>query len=176
MSEKRFLIVVDMQNDFIDAALGTAEAQAILPAAVARIRAAREAGETVIATLDTHHENYLETSEGRKLPVCHCIRGTAGWRLNPEIEAALGDAMRLEKPTFGSVRLPGIVRELAGESGNIAIELIGLCTDIAWFPTRCCSRPASPKPPSPSTAPAAPESPRKSMKPRWKPCAAARLT
>ena len=130
MSEKRFLIVVDMQNDFVDGALGTAEAQARLPAAVARIRAAREAGETVIATLDTHHENYLETSEGRKLPVKHCVRGTAGWRLNPEIEAALGDAMRLEKPTFGSVRLPGIVRELAGESEDIAIELIGLCTDI----------------------------------------------
>lgn len=130
MAEKRFLIVVDMQNDFVDGALGTAEAQAIVPAVAARIRAARDAGETVIATLDTHGEDYLDTQEGRRLPVRHCIRGTAGWALRPEIRDALGDALRVEKPGFGSVRLPEIVRAEAGDADEIAIELVGLCTDI----------------------------------------------
>ena len=130
MREKRFLIVVDMQNDFIDGSLGTAEALAIVPAVVERIRAARAAGETVLATLDTHAENYLETAEGRKLPVKHCIRGTEGWRIRPEIDEALGDALRVEKPTFGSVRLPELIREQAGDADGLAIELIGLCTDI----------------------------------------------
>ena len=130
MREKKLLIVVDMQNDFIDGSLGTAEAQAIVPAAAARIRAAKAAGETVIATLDTHGEDYLETSEGRKLPVRHCIRGTEGWRLNPEIQEALGDSLVLEKPTFGSLRLPGAVAEAAKDADKITIELLGLCTDI----------------------------------------------
>lgn len=130
MSEKRFLIVVDMQKDFIDGSLGTAEAQAIVPAAAERIRAARKAGEIVIATLDTHGENYLETPEGKKLPVVHCVKGTAGWRLDPQIEDALGDSPRLEKPTFGSVRLPELIREAVEEADGLSIELIGLCTDI----------------------------------------------
>lgn len=126
----RFLIVIDMQNDFIDGSLGTAEAVAIVPAAAARIREARAEGYAVFATLDTHGEDYLDTAEGKKLPVRHCIRGTAGWRLNPEIEAALGDAEAVEKPTFGSVRLPEMLREAAGEAGPREIEVIGLCTDI----------------------------------------------
>ena len=128
--EKKFLIVVDMQNDFIDGSLGTQEAQAIVPAAVRRIRACREAGYTVIATLDTHEENYLTTSEGKKLPVRHCIRGTDGWRLNPQVRDALGDSLLLEKPTFGSVRLPEIIREAVSANDELSIELIGLCTDI----------------------------------------------
>ena len=130
MREEKFLIVVDMQNDFIDGSLGTAEAQAIVPAAEARVREAVAAGENVIATLDTHEENYLETAEGRKLPVRHCIRGSEGWRLNPRIDAALEGATRLEKPTFGSVRLPELVRERAEGADRLTIELIGLCTDI----------------------------------------------
>jgi nicotinamidase-related amidase len=80
-----------MQNDFIDGSLGTAEAQAIVPAAAAHIRAAMDAGVTVIATLDTHTPDYMNTSEGRHLPVIHCVKGTPGWQLNPEIEAALKD-------------------------------------------------------------------------------------
>ena len=130
MNRKHFLIVVDMQHDFIDGSLGSAEALAILPAVCERIRAAREAGDTLIATLDTHEENYLETPEGRKLPVRHCIRGTEGWELHPAVREALGDGCTLvEKPTFGSVRLPEIIRETAGDS-EISIELLGLCTDI----------------------------------------------
>ena len=127
--EKKFLIVVDMQKDFIDGSLGTKEAQAIVPAAAARIRECREAGYGIIATLDTHEENYLDTAEGKKLPVRHCIRGTEGWRLNADIQAAAGDCLLLEKPTFGSVRLPQIIEEKAGDS-EISLEVIGLCTDI----------------------------------------------
>ena len=126
----RFLIVVDMQKDFIDGSLGTAEAVAIVPAAARRIREARAAGWTVIATLDTHGEDYMDTAEGRKLPVRHCIRGSEGWRLNPEIAAALDGCLLLEKPTFASVRLPEVVRGQAREGARLTVELIGLCTDI----------------------------------------------
>lgn len=129
--EKKILIVVDMQNDFIDGALGTAEAQAILPAVIDRINECREAGWALVATLDTHGENYMDTPEGRKLPVPHCIKGTPGWQIRDEIAAALGDAVTLvEKPTFGSTRLPGIVEALAAGADKVTIELIGLCTDI----------------------------------------------
>ncbi len=130
MSKKRFLIVVDMQKDFVDGALGTAEAVAIVPAVCERIRKAAADGEKIIATLDTHEENYMETSEGRHLPVKHCIRGTEGWKLFKEVEEALGDALRVEKPTFGSVELPGIIRGNLAEGEEPEIELIGLCTDI----------------------------------------------
>ena len=84
----------------------------------------------MIATLDTHGEHYLETSEGRKLPVPHCIRNTEGWQLNPEIRDAVGDGRTLEKPTFGSVRLPEMLREETDADAPLRIELIGLCTDI----------------------------------------------
>ena len=127
--KKRFLIVVDMQNDFIDGSLGTPEAVAIVPAVVERVRRARQDGEIVIATMDTHEENYLDTREGRHLPVRHCVRDTEGWRIRPEVAAQLGNCVSLEKPTFGSVRLPGLVRELAA-GAEVEIELIGLCTDI----------------------------------------------
>ena len=129
--EKKILIVVDMQNDFIDGALGTKEAQAIVPAVIHRINECREAGWTLLATLDTHCEGYMDTPEGRKLPVPHCIKGTPGWQLREEIAAALGNAVRLvEKPTFGSTALPAIVAEIAGDADHVTIELLGLCTDI----------------------------------------------
>ena len=131
MTGKRFLIVVDMQNDFITGSLGTQEAAAIVPAAAERIRACREAGVEILATLDTHEEDYLDTAEGKKLPVSHCIRGSWGWELAPEIAMALGkDYTLVEKPTFGSVRLPEIIREMAGNAEDLSIELLGLCTDI----------------------------------------------
>ena len=131
MEKRKFLIVVDMQNDFIDGSLGTKEAQAIVPAVTERITALKAEGYAVIATLDTHEENYLDTREGRFLPVRHCIRGTDGWRIRREVREALGDdAVLVEKPTFGSVRLPAILREMNGGEDPAAIELIGLCTDI----------------------------------------------
>ena len=131
MEKQKFLIVVDMQNDFIDGSLGTKEAQAIVPAVTERIRTLKSEGYVVIATLDTHEENYLDIREGKFLPVRHCIRGTEGWRIRKEVREALGDSTVLvEKPTFGSVRLPDIVREMSGPEGPCEIELLGLCTDI----------------------------------------------
>ncbi len=130
MKIRRFLIAVDLQNDFIDGALGTKEAAGIVPAAAARIRECRDAGAEIIATLDTHGENYAQTREGKRLPVPHCIRGTEGWRLNPVIREALGDCTLVEKPSFGSLRLPEMIRERLEADEKPDIELLGLCTDI----------------------------------------------
>jgi len=130
---KSILLVIDMQKDFIDGALGTAEAVAMVPRAAEKIRLAREGGAFVLATLDTHCADYLSTREGRHLPVVHCVKDTEGWELNGAVAAALGDAVRLEKPSFGSVELAETLRDRAGISGDGAgwqIELIGLCTDI----------------------------------------------
>ena len=127
---KKLLIVVDMQNDFITGALGSPEAQAIVAATVAHIRACKAEGYTPIATLDTHGEDYMSTPEGAKLPVPHCIKGTEGWHINPDVAAALGDCLLVEKPTFGSVRLPGIVADFVADDPDVTIELLGVCTDI----------------------------------------------
>ena len=104
---RKAIVVVDMQNDFVDGALGTAEAQAMLPRMVEKLTAARAAGTALVFTMDTHGANYLTTQEGEHLPVPHCIRGTAGWAiveaLRPFADAA---AAVIEKPTFGTPRRP----------------------------------------------------------------------
>ena len=125
---KKFLIVVDMQTDFVDGALGTPEAVAILPKVCEKIRGFD--GELLV-TLDTHGENYMETAEGKSLPVPHCIKGTVGWCLHPQVAEALkGRAYRMvEKGTFGSVELPARLAEIA-KGEEFSVELIGLCTDI----------------------------------------------
>lgn len=120
----KVLIVVDMQVDFVTGALGTKEAEKIVPAVVKKIEEAQKAGAEVIFTKDTHGEDYMDTQEGKKLPVKHCIRGTKGWELIPELIALSASKRVLEKPTFGSVELPEYVKEAD------VIELIGLCTDI----------------------------------------------
>ena len=125
---KKILVVVDMQKDFVDGALGTAEAVAIVPDVVKKMN-----GHTgdIFVTYDTHFENYLETAEGKKLPIPHCIKGTEGWELDDRVAAALeGRAYHVvEKNTFGSTELPGMIKEAChGES--FTIELIGLCTVI----------------------------------------------
>lgn len=125
---KRFLIVVDMQKDFVDGSLGTAEAVAIVPGVVKKINSFE--GE-IIATRDTHFENYMDTREGKKLPVPHCIKGTPGWELNCDVKAALEAKpfTYVDKFSFGSTALPGIITSLAG-TDDFEIELCGLCTDI----------------------------------------------
>ena len=129
--EHRFLIVVDMQKDFIDGSLGTQEAQNIVRPASQAILEARRLGFTVIATRDTHETDYLETREGIHLPVKHCIRGTEGWEIDPQIVSCLGeDAIILDKNTFGSTRLPEVVRENLKEGEEASFILLGLCTDI----------------------------------------------
>lgn len=124
---RKLLIVIDMQNDFIDAALGTKEAVAIVDAVKEKIRS--YPSENVIATMDTHAENYLKTQEGRNLPVVHCVKGTDGWQIRPEIADLLKGAKIYEKPTFGSTAMAADLREQS-EKEEIELELIGLCTDI----------------------------------------------
>ena len=123
----KILIVVDMQNDFIDGALGTPEAVAIVDAVKEKIKSYPP--ENVIVTMDTHGEDYMETQEGKYLPVPHCIRGTEGWYIRPEIAQLLIGAVIYEKPTFGSMNLAKDLKELS-EADDIEIELVGLCTDI----------------------------------------------
>ena len=124
---RKLLIVIDMQNDFIDAALGTKEAVSIVDAVKEKIRS--YPAEDVIATMDTHGENYMDTQEGKYLPVPHCIRGTEGWKIRPDIEELLKGAKIYEKPTFGSMKMAADLKALS-EKEEIELELIGLCTDI----------------------------------------------
>lgn len=125
---KQILIVVDMQKDFVDGALGTKEAVAIVENVVKKIE--RFDGD-VLATFDTHFENYMQTSEGRHLPVPHCIKGTDGWELNAAVLAALEAKgyETIEKRTFGAIDLPQWLRERYDVS-ELSVELVGLCTDI----------------------------------------------
>ncbi len=125
---KKILIVVDMQNDFVDGALGTQEAVEIVGNVVSKIAGFDG---RILATLDTHHSDYLNTAEGKKLPVPHCIGGTQGWLLNGKVLYALSekDYKTIEKPTFGSTQLVEELRRIR-EQEEIEVELIGLCTDI----------------------------------------------
>lgn len=121
----KLLIVVDMQNDFIDGALGTTEAVAIVPNVAKKIADTRAAGEVVIFTRDTHQKNYLETQEGKNLPVLHCVEGSEGWNISSKLE--VGDSLIFNKPSFGSMELADYVASL---NDLEEIELIGLCTGI----------------------------------------------
>lgn len=125
---KHFLVVVDIQNDFVSGALGTKEAAAIIDNAAKFIK---EFNGEIFVTYDTHFEDYLNSSEGKKLPVIHCVKNTKGWQLNEKIEEALKvkDYTAIEKLTFGSIELPKRIKEKAGED-DFDITLIGLCTDI----------------------------------------------
>lgn len=123
---KKLLVVVDMQNDFINGSLGTAEAVAIVPKVVEKIT--NWDGE-IITTQDTHYPNYLETREGKHLPIPHCIVNTDGHKINKDVFSALTKNKHfaaLNKLTFGSTALPELIRGLNYDY----IELIGLCTDI----------------------------------------------
>lgn len=125
---KKILVVVDMQKDFVDGALGSKEAVAIVPNVVNKIK---DFEGDIFVTYDTHFENYMDTNEGKNLPVPHCIKGTDGWELNEEVAKALVNRKYtpVEKITFGSVDLPGLVGKAAGDE-EFTVELVGLCTDI----------------------------------------------
>ena len=125
---KKILVVVDMQKDFVDGSLGSKEAVAIVPAVVKKIK---DFEGDIFVTYDTHYENYMETAEGKKLPVIHCIKGTDGWNLDDDVMNALVGKKYtpVEKVTFGSVNLPGLIKEAIGNE-DFEVEVIGLCTDI----------------------------------------------
>ena len=119
----KILVVVDMQNDFIDGALGTPEAVQIVPYVKACIE---NFDGKVFFTRDTHFQNYMDTQEGKNLPVKHCIQGTAGWEIRSELDA-LRKTEPIDKLTFGSSALPAV---LAKEENIESITFVGLCTDI----------------------------------------------
>ncbi|MDO4976010.1 MAG: isochorismatase family cysteine hydrolase [Eubacteriales bacterium] len=120
------LLVIDMQNDFIDGALGTKEAVAIVPKVKKKIE---EFQGTVLYTRDTHGENYMETQEGKNLPVPHCIRGTKGWEIREELDV-LRKTEPIDKVTFGSSELGSLLLKLDQEEKVSSITFVGLCTDI----------------------------------------------
>lgn len=123
----RALIVVDMQNDFIDGALGTKEAVSIVP--FVREKVMHFDG-LVIFTRDTHFENYLSTKEGANLPVPHCIKGTQGWEITSALKELTNGCVIIDKPTFGSTELQELLVKEHQKTPFEEIELVGLCTDI----------------------------------------------
>ena len=142
----KIVIVVDMQNDFIDGALGSPEAQAIVPVMVDRLKELDDGNTLLFFTKDTHFANYLETQEGKNLPVAHCIEGTLGWSINKQISSYADYCSnfltystpdirksRILKTTFGSLELANIIRSLVNDNPHIDVDeiiLMGVCTDI----------------------------------------------
>ena len=137
-----FMVVIDMQNDFVSGALGSDMARAIVPNAAEKTAAfIREHGkERLIFTKDTHGADYAETNEGKHLPVPHCIRGTRGAEIIDELKEFAAGAQVIEKRTFGSTSLPQLVRDIAEKQGkasarpfaekDLIFHIVGLCTDI----------------------------------------------
>jgi nicotinamidase-related amidase len=141
----KIVVVIDMQNDFIDGALGSPEARAIVPTMIERLKELDSSENLLLFTKDTHQANYSETQEGKKLPVEHCIEDTHGWSINKEISSFcdygshfMGYSSntirksRILKPTFGSLELADTIRDISYDK-NYNIEeviLMGVCTDI----------------------------------------------
>lgn len=136
----KYLIVVDMQKDFIDGALGTKEAQAIVPNVRKKIE---EFDGEVIFTRDTHQKDYLSTQEGKNLPVEHCIEGTAGWEIDKSLQP-LCKGLVVNKPTFGSMEL---AEEIWERGDAQEITLVGLCTDICVISNAMLLKAAMPEVP-----------------------------
>lgn len=127
---EHILIVVDMQNDFVDGVLGSPEAVAILPAVAEKI--SQHKGK-IIFTRDTHTQDYMSTREGKYLPVPHCIKDTTGWEIHPAVWSSMpegGDVLVIDKPTFGSVELAGLLEKIHQDTPIATVTLIGVCTDI----------------------------------------------
>lgn len=136
MDNKQILVVVDCQNDFIDGSLANSDAQAVVPNIVNKIHSRQ--WDVIYVTRDTHTKNYLDSKEGQKLPIKHCIEFSEGWQINPNVQAALVDAENngvlvkyIDKPTFGSFTLVADIQTKAFYSyANPTIEFVGFCTDI----------------------------------------------
>lgn len=139
----KVIVVVDMQNDFITGALGTPEAEAIVPVMVERLKELNSGDNLIMFTKDTHYDDYMDTQEGKNLPVPHCIEGTLGWSINKQISSFVDygsnfcfysakDILksRIIKNTFGSIRLAEIIRDLLPDNPIDEIILMGVCTDI----------------------------------------------
>lgn len=128
----KVFVMIDMQNDFISGVLGNSETCAVLPKMIEKIQNLLNSGCEMLYTMDTHAENYMETQEGRNLPVPHCIKGTEGWEIPEELKKVMGSIpheRRIEKSTFGAKNLPDKILEICGKVPD-EIELAGVCTDI----------------------------------------------
>jgi len=140
---KRLLIVVDMQNDFVDGALGFEGADRIIPGIISRIEDYEIKGDEIVYTLDTHSDSYMNTQEGRNLPVPHCIKGSEGHKLVPALRSALGNKKCFEKPTFGSLELANYIAERSAEYSSI--ELCGLVSNICVISNALIAKAAAPE-------------------------------
>ncbi len=120
----KYLIVIDMQNDFINMALGTLEAESIVSTVKEKIESYKKQGYNIIFTRDTHQSNYLDTNEGKYLPVPHCIENTLGWEINSELDTNGG--VIINKESFGFLGWKDYIKD----DKNLELELVGLCTDI----------------------------------------------
>ena len=128
---RNILIVVDMQNDFVTGALASDDAQAILPQVKEKIETYDRAGKEIIFTRDTHGEDYMQTNEGKHLPVPHCIKGTDGWQICGELTDGIASEYKtVDKPTFGFLGWKDVLASETADGSDLDIEMIGVCTDI----------------------------------------------
>jgi len=129
MNGKKVLFVIDMQVDFVTGALANEEAQKITGKIAEKIKAYQAAGDYVFFTRDTHSESYMDTQEGRLLPVSHCIEGSDGWQIVEELRGFATEETTLDKPSFGSLELPKwVFKKTDGDFDEM--EFCGVCTDI----------------------------------------------
>lgn len=124
---KDVLVVIDMQKDFIDGTLGTKEAAKIVPAVVQKVR---DFQGDIVFTRDTHLQDYMQTQEGKKLPIPHCIKGTAGWQICEDLQPFAEGRQIFDKETFGSVELGEFLQKMDQQEGLSSVMFVGLCTDI----------------------------------------------
>lgn len=128
---RNILIVVDMQKDFVTGALASAEAQAILPKVKEKIEVYDRAGKEIIFTRDTHGEDYMQTNEGKHLPVPHCIKGTDGWQICAELtDGITAEYKTVDKPTFGFLGWKDVLASETADGSDLDVEMVGVCTDI----------------------------------------------
>jgi nicotinamidase-related amidase len=140
---RRLLVVVDCQKDFIDGALGFEGADKIIPGIIARIEEYKAAGDEIVYTLDTHTEEYMNTQEGRNLPVPHCIKGSEGFELDGTLAPYLEDSKAFEKPTFGSIELAEFIKDNASDYSSI--EVCGLVSNICVISNAVIAKAAAPE-------------------------------
>ncbi|PSM53216.1 pyrazinamidase / nicotinamidase [Campylobacter blaseri] len=139
--KKNLLVVVDFQNDFVDGSLGFDNANRLESVIESKILSYRKNGDDVVFTLDTHEEDYLETIEGRNLPIKHCIKGTNGWEIYGKIKNLVKDSVVFEKGGFGSDKLYQFLKE----NFYVSIEFVGLVSNICVVTNAILAKTASPK-------------------------------
>ena len=140
---RKILVVVDMQKDFIDGALGFEGADKVIPGIIAKIKEFEDSGDEIVYTLDTHFDNYMDTQEGKNLPVPHCIKGSEGHGLCEELKDLLDGKKVFEKPCFGSIELAGYLKENASDISTI--EVCGLVSNICVLSNAVIAKAAAPE-------------------------------